>query len=278
MNRSLPVIVLSLAGASPAIAGGIELNGFAGVALPTYSQTFRYEPTTVVPIPGLSVTQSGTFTVDTESGFAGAGSAAWHFAGPLGIEARFDFIDAGVSVSDARYDVVAQLPPPLPPVSAGIDLEPGSASVAHLKPLSLNLRLRTDGPVRLHVSGGVSYLPDFEASIVQRVGLGVTGVLPGGQLEVATLGIKAEAVASEPGDEGKLGLNAGLGISIGGTLSFVAEGRVFVFEERHIEWSAAAPPANAIEALLLNEVLRQLPEVEFNPVTFQVLAGLSLRF
>jgi hypothetical protein len=279
MRRPLSGITAALLCTAPAWAGGIELSGFAGLSLPTYSQTFRYNPGPIaLPIPGLSVTQGGVFTVEGGQGFAAAGSAAWHFAGPLGIEARLDLIEPELSVSGARYDVVAQLPPPLPPISATIDLESGTAQFERLKPLSLNLRLRTDGPVRLHLSGGLSYLPDLEASIVQRVGLGVTGLLPGGQLEVATLGIKAVAVPTQGGDEGKLGANAGVGIAVGGTLSVVAEGRIFVFKERRIQWSAAGTPASALEAQLLEQVLQRLPEVEFNPTTFQALLGLSLRF
>jgi hypothetical protein len=277
--RLLTAVLALLSSAAPALAAGLELTGYVGRVFPTYSQTFRYDPGPIsLPIPGLSVTQSGVFTLDTEQGFAAAGSAAFHFAGPLGVEARLDVVEPKLAISGARYDVVAQLPPPLPPLSATLDLESGTAEIERLKPLSLNLRLRTEGPLRLHLSGGLSYLPDFEASIVQRVGLGVTDLLPSGQLVVATLGVKAEAVATDEGAGGKLGANAGVGVSFGGALSVSAEARVFVFEKRRIRWSAAGEPANALEERLLREVLARLPEVEFNPTTVQALVGLSLKF
>lgn len=260
-------------------AGEFELTGYVGGALPTYSQTFHYEPPSVFPLPGVTVRQEGVFTLDAKGGLAAGGGLAWYFAKVVGLEARVDTLGAEIAISGARFDVSAQLPPPLPPISGGVDLTGGSAEVERLRPLSLNLRLRTPGPVRFTLSGGISYLPEFGATATQPVGLGVAGIV-GGEIRPITVALRADTVATESSNGGRLGVNGGVGVQIGlgAHLALAVEGRGFAFKERRLVWSAATSPSSALEQRALEQVLAQLPSVEFSPVFFQVVGGLSLRF
>jgi hypothetical protein len=259
--------------------GDFEAAAYAGRSLPGYSQTFSYAPATLSPIPGVVITQQGTFTLDAKGGLAAGGGATWYFAKGVGIEARLDSVSANIEMTDARFDARATLPPPLPPLTGSLDVTGGTAELQRLKPLSLNLRFRTPGHVRVTVSGGISYLPEFHATATEPIGLGVTG-LHGGQLQIATVTLRADTAAVESGNEGRLGANVGAALQVGVAphVALVAEARGFLFKERRLVWSAAETPASALGRELVDELIKQLPAVEFTPTFFQATAGLSVTF
>lgn len=279
--RRAALALLLWSGAAAARAGSLELGVHLGPAVPTYSQTFRYDPGSIsVPLPGISVTQTGTFALDAEGGLALGGTVAWQFAGPLGLEARLDTADAELSTQPGTYDVRVDLPAPLPDASTSLAMGGGPTDLERVRPLSLNLRLRTPGTVAFTVSGGVSYLPALRASTTQTIGLGVTGLGLAGRIDVPTLTLRAEALPDEEG-EGRWGgnLGAGLRVGLGPRFALTVEARAFRFQEQTLAWGRADDrPLSSLEAALLREVQARLPPVEFNPTFYQATAGLSVAF
>lgn len=267
---------------SAAAAGVLEVTVHAGPSFPTYSQTFSYDPGTVtLPIPFATVRQTGVFQLEAKGGLSFGGALAWQFAGPLGLEARIDTTDVDVQTLGARYRVEVDLPAPLSDVATDLDLGTGTVDLERVRPLSLNLRLRSSGKIGVAASGGISYLPALRVSATQTVGLGVTGLDAFLQrLNVATLTLRAEARPDEA-DEGRWGANFGLGARIGLAphVGLSLEARGFAFQKQTLTWRRAdARPLNALEERLLAEVQQRLGTIEFNPTFFQATAGLTLTF
>jgi hypothetical protein len=280
MSRSRLILLLLLAAPRVSAAGSFELAGYAGLAWPTYDKPFTYDPGLAVSgIPGVTVSQSGSFTLQGDSGLALGGSATFYFAGVLGLEGRFDTADVTFMVSNPVFHVTADLPSPLPDLSEDVTLAPGTVDLERLKPLSLNLKLRTPGKVRFTLSAGGSYLPDFKFAVTQRLALGVTGVTPT-DISLGSLTYRAQAAPLGEG-QGRWGLNAGAGLqlALGDKLALVVEGRAFVFQKQTITWSRAENrPLTPIEEALAHELDRRLQPIEFNPTFIQATAGLAITF
>jgi hypothetical protein len=273
-TRLLPVLFLLAPVA--AVAGSLEVEGRMGSALSSYDQSFPFTPG--LGIPGLTFREASVFRMEGRGGLAAGGGATWYVAGPLGIEARIDSAAIGADLSGARYVAQAWLPPPLGPVTATLDLGTGTAEVDRVTSISLNLRLRAPGHVRVWVSGGVSYLPDFGLTAAQRVSLSVSGLGLGGTVEVASLNLRAESAPIREGG-GRLGGNAGAGlaVAVAPRVSLVAEGRAFLFRKRRAKWVPVAAPRSEVEEALERELRERLPAVEFNPTFFQATLGVSVR-
>jgi hypothetical protein len=92
--------------------------------------------------------------------------------------------------------------------------------------------------------------------------------------------LRADTEATESGNGGRFGVNGGVGVQIGlgPHVALAVEGRGFAFKERRLVWSAATSPTSPLEQRALEQVLAQLPSVEFSPVFFQVVAGLAVTF
>lgn len=286
--RSLPLALAlvaaalaSLAGAQPAAAAErVEITGFAGYTFPFYSQSFRYDPGGVtVPVPGVSVEQSGQFEANASGGPAFGGSLTLYATSGLGFEVRYDRADITVATEGARYAVRVGLPPPLDPVTATLDLSQGQVDLAPVGPWSFNLKLRSGGSVRFVTSFGASRLGDLEMTVEQSIGLGVIGFdFVQGSAEIATLGLRATAAAT---GESTWGANLGLGfqIPIGERAAFVVEARGFYFPKRSVEWEPVLDrPLSALERTLLDRLLERLEPVEFEPWWVQASFGFSVRF
>jgi hypothetical protein len=273
------VLALTTAGTF-ARAGGFELALYAGRSWPTYDKTFSYDPGLAFSgIPGVSVSQDGRFTLSGDGGLALGGGATYYFVSMLGIEGRLDTADVKVNVSNPVLHVNADLPFPLPDLSQDITLAPGTVDLERLRPLSLNLKLRTPGPVRFTLSAGASYLPEFRFSVTQPLAIGVTGITPS-QVSVGTLVYRADAAPSGQG-QGRWGLNAGAGlqIALGDRFALLVEGRAFVFQKQTIRWTRAdGRPLSAVEQTLAAELERRLQPLEFNPTFIQATAGIAISF
>lgn len=263
--------LLALLLLSPATggAGQVEISAWAGPSLPFYSQSFRYQPPPVPPLPGFGVDQVGEFKFDASGGLSFGAGFAWQFAGTLGAELRVDSGAIDVTQEGARFRVNVRPPAPLPPVALDIETE-GSIALGRLLPISLNLRYRGDGRVGLVASGGLSYLPGLDFAVSQELGLGAIGGISG--IQLPTLPLEAGGTI-----EGFWGVNAGLGVRfrLSETVSANVEGRGFFFGEREIEWKIDRFPIRPE----LGEILRlQLDPIRFTPGFFQATAGLSVRF
>ena len=250
-------------------AGSLEISGWVGPSLPFYSQSFRYQPPAVPPLPGFGVEQVGEFRFDASGGVSFGAGLAWHGAGPLGVELRVDSGAIDVTQEGATFRVTVRPPSPLPPLSLDVETQ-GTVTLSRLLPVSLNLRYSGGGRVGLVASAGVSYLPSLDYTVTQELGIGAIGGLGG--IELPTLPLEAGGEI-----EGFWGANAGVGLRIrlSDAVSANLEGRGFFFGERELEWSVDRFPGSPE----LGEALRQqLDPIRFTPGFFQATAGLSVRF
>jgi hypothetical protein len=276
----LAFLIAVLAVPVSARAGEFELTGYGGYTFPFYSQSFVYSPGPVsVPIPGVGVEQGGSFALEASGGPAFAGGLAFFATDSFGFEVRYDNADVGIDVLDSTYDVTITLPGGLAPVSTNLEFTDGEAQLDGASPWSLNLKLRTGGPVRFTVSGGASRLGDVGLTITNTVGLGVTRFdLVSNTVTIGTLGLEATAVA-EGGSKWGGNLGVGLQFPLGERGAIVLEGRGFYFGKRTIEWEPVIDrPLSAIEQALLARTLDELDPVEFEPWWVQATIGVSFRF
>ncbi len=278
--QALSILVVCAAAAAASAGDRIEIAGHAGFTFPFYSQTFSYDPGAVsVPIPDVSVQQSGQFELRASGGPAFAGGITLYATTGLGFEFRVDHADVTLDTQGGSYTVRVGLPAPLDPVVANLSLSQGTADVKAVTPLSFNLKLRTGGKVRLMTSFGASRLGGLELTLTQSVGLGVIGFdFVQGSAQIATLGLKASA-AGETGSSWGANLGLGLQIPIGEHGAFLIEGRGFYFPKRTVEWEPVLDrPLSDIEKTLLDRVLQRLDPVEFEPWWVQATIGFAVRF
>jgi hypothetical protein len=264
---------------SAARAGGVEISGFAGYTFPFYSQTFAYNPGPVsVPIPGVSIDQSGTFELKAKGGPAFGGAIAFYPSETVGFELRLDRAEVDVKTQSTSYRVRVALPGGLAPVDSTLTLEDGEATLGAPFPLSLNLKLRGAGPTHLFASGGISRLGSLDVTLRQPIAIGVSSVnLDTGNLEIPTVSVQAAATETSPSWGGNLGL--GFQIALGERGGLVVEGRGFYFAKRTIEWAGVnVSGLPAIQQELLSRTLENLPPVEFKPWWVQATIGFSYRF
>jgi hypothetical protein len=281
-HRAHALAFLAVLAAAP-LAGAserLEIAGYAGYTFPFYSQTFRYDPGQVtVPLPGVSVEQSGQFEARASGGPAFAGGITLYATGGLGFEFRYDRADITVDTQGASYAVRVGLPAPLDPVVANLNLSEGQVDLQAVAPLSFNLKLRSGGAVRFTTSFGASRLGDLEMTLTQSIGLGVIGFdLPQNSVNIGTLSLRATATGE---GESSWGANLGLGLQfpIGEHGAFVLEARGFYFPKRTVEWEPVLDrPLNAVEQALLDRVLERLDPVEFEPWWVQATFGFAIRF
>jgi len=283
MRLNLPVVALAaLLPTAASAEGNLEVTGYLGTSFPFYSQSFTYSPGPVsLSIPGITITQEGVFKMDGSGGLVLSGGVAYYFGGVIGIEGRLDTVKLNVDTTGAKYDVRLTLPGLPQPFTASLDLGTGTADLSTLKPWSLNLKLRTPGPVRLFVSGGVSRLPALEFTVNQNIGLGATALnVITSKLDVGTVRLKGALVPQE--GESRWGANAGGGLQLGlgPRVALVAEARFFYFGERTYDWSAVPTDRflAGLEQRLLDATKQRLPAVKFKPQFFQATGGVSISF
>lgn len=283
MNKTalLSCLLASCVAAAPAGAGDrLEIAGHFGLTFPFYSQSFTYDPGAVsVPIPDVSVQQSGQFQLNASGGPAFAGAITLYATSGLGFEFRVDHADMKIDTQGGSYNVRVGLPAPLDPVVANLSMSQGTADLQAVSPLSFNLKLRSGGKVRLMTSFGASRLGNLELTLNQSVGLGVIGFdFAQGSAQIATLGLKASAVG-ETGSSWGGNLGLGVQVPIGEHVAFLIEGRGFYFGKRTVEWQPVLDrPLTDIEKTLLDRVLQRLDPVAFEPWWVQASIGLAVRF
>lgn len=261
-----------------ASAGEVAATVRAGQVFPFYEQTVHFDPGPFLrsTFPGVIVDPVQDLRLEGRGGLALGGGLTWYAAGGVGLEARIDTADVSVRSVDAVVRLRLPLPPPLPSLSTDVTI-PATADLQRLRPMSLNVAARTSGNVKLHVSGGVSYLPSLRFSV--RSDIQTTGPLLA-NLPVAHLVVRAEAQPGRQG-EGRLGFNAGAGFAwpLSGRLSLEVDARYFRFRPQTLAWTAdPGVPLTPVEQQLMRELLVTLAPVSFNPEFFQATGGLSLRF
>jgi len=267
-NRAVTILRLALVAvvlscASPASAGW-DLSVFGGVSFPTYEQQFVVRTPTVPPLPGLVVQPSGNLTIDAKGGPVFGAALAAEF-GVLGIEGRFDSTAIELQTSGIRYDL-AYNAPPLPAFTGSASIAAGPLETDRLSLLSLNLRLRTPGPVSLVASGGFSYLPDFTISGSTPVEIRITG-LPAFDTNTA-LRLRVSPTESSH----RFGVNggAGLRVKIAPGISIFGEGRLFYFKEYELTIDVDDPR--------LQGFVGDIEQPRFRPVVVNAVGGLGFSF
>jgi hypothetical protein len=287
IKTARPLALLALLSGAVLTAAGLaeagdrlEIAVHGGFTFPFYSQSFHYDPGSVsVPIPGVSVEQSGQFELRASGGPAFAGTITLYATSGFGFEFRMDRADITLDTEGGSYSVRVGLPAPLDPVVANLALTQGTADLKAVTPKSFNLKFRSGGRVRFTSSFGASRLGGVEMTLNQSVGLGVIGFdFVQGNAQIATLGLKATA-AGETGSSWGANLGLGLQIPIGEHAAFVIEGRGFYFPKRTVEWEPVLDrPLTPIEQTLLQRLQERLDPIEFEPWWAQATFGFAVRF
>ena len=261
-------------------AAELELAGYAGLTLPFYDQTFTIDlnvPTN--PVTGIDIRQERPLTLNAKSGLVVAGGATVWLTGGLGLEARYDSADVDIDALGPRYAVTFSSP--FPSFSVALEPAPTTITLSALTPVSLNLRFRTPGSLRFFVSGGLSYLPDFQIAVIQPLSVGLLGLpLPPG-IDFGSLTATAVSGPEQTENESRFGGNFGIGlqIQVSEHVAIVGEGRVFAFPKQVLTWQVTQEgglvtlPPQALEALE-----QRLEPVRFNPAYFHLVGGLAFTF
>jgi hypothetical protein len=279
MKAAALLAVASLSAAA-APAAELELAGYLGLTLPFYEQTFPIDLRPPErPIQGIQIQQIEPLRLNAQGGFAFAGGATVYFGGVFGIEGRYDSADVDVTADPPVYSL--RLSSPFPNFSTTLEPAPTVVTISSLTPLSLNLKLRTTGALRFSLSGGVSYLPDFQLAVRQPLNLRVGGFgLPPG-FDLGNLTAEAVSRPDEPNEESRFGANVGLGLQIklSDHAAIVGDARVFYFPEHVLEWRVTQTGgALTVPDELLRALEQQLEPVRFNPAYFHLLGGIAFTF
>jgi len=272
------ILASSLALVPTARAASLEIAGYGGLTIPFYEQTFTVSlapPTNV--FPGVSIQQERPLSLNAKSGLILAGGATLYL-GVVGIEARYDSATVDITSTPPLYTVT--LSRPFPNFHFTLEPAPTVITITNLTPMSLNLKLRTPGPLRFFVSGGVSYLPDFQLAVQQKLDLSVAGIpLPPG-INLGSLTATAVTRPEDP-DKGHLGGNAGLGLQIqlGEHIALVGEARGFFFPKQVLTWQVSQQPGFVtLPSEVTNALAQQLQPIHFNPAYFHLVGGLAFTF
>jgi hypothetical protein len=260
------LFALVLIGAAPdaAFADGWDLSVFGGLAYPTYEQRFTVRTPTVSPLPGFVIRPNGDLTIDGTGGTV-FGAAVCGEIGILGIEARFDSTAIDIRTSGLTYDL-SYSAPPLPTITGSISIDAGPLETDRLSLLSLNLRLRTPGPVAFVASGGFSYLPDFTVTGTTPVRLTVDGLPALGA--TTAIGLRVSPTESSH----RFGVNGGAGLRfrIAPNASLFGEGRVFYFKEYELTIDVDDPS--------LQEFVGTVEQPRFRPLVVNAVGGVVFSF
>ena len=270
-------VLLTLALPAAATAADWEAAIFAGPTFPFYEQSFEFDPGSITGPGTIVVDEQGVFRLDGNGGLSVGASLAFYPASAFGLEARIDTADVDVGTEGARYDVRANIPP-FGNLRTTVAFTEGEGDLERLRPLSLNVRLRTPGTLSAFASGGASYLPGFRFVIRQPIeaSLGDGPLVPVGEVS-----LPAEALPDEEGD-GRWGWNAGGGFqwTAGPRVKVFAEGRYFYFQRQTLFWGE--PQGSGTLDVLQRDLVRQITEdlepVRFNPTFFQATGGISFSF
>ena len=246
-----------------AAAQTLDVTLFGGLAYPLYDErlTFQLPPPA---LSGVEVTVAESPTLRGDGGPVFGAALALEF-GLIGIEGRFDAVDAGLEFTGARYDLRGTTFP-FQGLTATIVAAPGRFDAERIPLMSLNARVRTPGRISVTASGGVSYLPDIDISGSVPLNVNAPQLPPLGFDAALTL-------RGVPGrSEHRLGVNGGAGIRVGGRIALHAEVRGFYFREYELELASVGGPA------LLDDLLADADPVRFSPVFVNAQVGLTFRF
>jgi hypothetical protein len=282
MRSALVLALLGLLVAVPAVseAAGLELAGYFGTVRSSYHETLQLDLAGLGLPGGVVAPSSQALELDARGGVALSGAATLYLADGVGLELRIDTADLDLQTTGTTFRVRVDFPSPLPDAVGDLELGSGPLDMERVRPLSLNLKLRTPGALRVALSGGVSYLPSLRVASAQAVRLRAREL--GGQtvdIELARVGLRADAVPEQE-RSGRLGVNAGAGLQLrlARPLWIVAEARGFLFRRHQLIWRRGQGALSSLEKTLADELERRLEPVDFNPTFWQATAGVAVAF
>ena len=243
----------------------VDVTVFVGAAYPIYDERLTLRPSTP-SLPGAEISVTGDPSVSADGGLVFGGALAFE-AGVFGIEGRLDSTAIGFDLTGARYDIRTTTGP-VAGLTGAITIGDARLDANRLQLLSLNLRLRTPGPISLVASGGVSLLPnvDISGSVPLTVQIAGLPPLPGVQPEIRLTAAPGEA-------DHRFGVNGGVGLRIGGgNVAVIGEVRGFYFREYVLGFDAEGAPDIVID------LLEGLEPVRFEPIIVNAQVGLTIKF
>lgn len=267
MRRTLVLVTCAIAvlpgSTREAAAQAVDLTVFGGLAYPIYDE--RLTLTAPSPsLPGVDVTVTDSPVLRGDGGPVFGAALTLEF-GIVGIEGRFDAVEAALEFTGARYDLRGTAFP-FQGLNATIVASPGRFDADRISLLSLNVRLRTPGPIGVIASGGVSYLPDIAVSGSVPLNVDAPQLPPLGFDAALTL-------RATPGQsQHRFGVNGGAGVRVGGRVALVGEVRAFYFREYELGFGSVDGPD------LLDELLAEAAPVRFKPVFVNAQVGIAIRF
>lgn len=264
-RTSVLAVACVLVACAEARAQRLELVLQGGVALPTYEQTIPLSSFRVDRIEGRP---AGDLVVEGVRGPVFGAAFAVELAQVLAIEVRFDQARLDLETSGARFDLAATGPSGGPPITGTLTFGGGSLSLNPLSVWSVNLRLRTPGPVSFFASGGASLRPELNVDEPIPITLAAPGLLP----EPLETRLRVRAEPEDAAD--RLGGNAGAGlrVAVGPRFAILAEARVFAFRTHQLRFDLRTPLVD------VGDLTGALAPIRFEPVYVQVAGGLVVRF
>ena len=251
-------------------AQGVELAVFTGPAFATYKQTLAYSSgSPQVQLARLNVQDNPS--LEAKGGLSMGGAVTLFVTNGFGFEARIDSVDVDLQSFGGKYTL--ELGPPGSPVSTiPVTLGAGQTDLERVRPLSLNLRLQSQGRVGVGLSFGVSYMSKVDAAANPTITIpNLSTSFP----------VVLTATPTNPEETRHIGANGGvtLQVRIGKGFAVVAEGRGFAFRKSELRWQAnASGTLNATQQALVNNIIAQLERPEFTPGFWSARAGVAFRF
>lgn len=250
-------------------AGGFEVALYTGPAFATYKQTIGVNGTSP-QFQFTRLTVKGGPTLDASGGLSLGVGATWFLSNSFGLEGRIDAVDIDLQSFGGDYTI--DVGSGSSTFSTPITLPPGETALQQVRPLSLNLRLQSQGRVGIGLSTGISYLRNLETA--GDATLSVTN-------RSVTLPVRLTAVTTTDSGLNHIGFNAGLTLRVRLTrgLALLAEGRGFAFKRAELQWKVKETgPLSTVERALVNSLSTQLDLPLFTPGFWSARAGLSYRF
>ncbi len=242
-----------------------DVTVFVGAAYPIYDERLTLRPSTP-SLPGAEISVTGSPSIKADGGLVFGGALAFE-AGIIGIEGRLDSTAVGFDLTGARYDIRTTTGP-VAGLTGAVTIGDARLDADRFQLLSLNLRLRTPGPISLVASGGVSLLPNVNISGTVPLAVEIAGLppLPGVQPQ-----IRLTAAPGEP--DHRFGVNGGAGLRIGGgRVAVIGEVRAFYFREYELGFDVNGAPD------LVIDLLEGLDPVRFEPIIINAQVGLTFKF
>lgn len=251
-------------------ASGFEVAAYSGPAFTTYKQTLGLKGSSpTLQFARLSVKEGPS--LEASGGTSLGLGATLYLSNSFGIEGRIDAVDIDLQSFGGNYTL--DLTSGSAVISTPVTLATAETMLQQVRPLSLNLRLQSQGRIGLGISAGVSWLRSLESAGPTTLSVSQqTGALP--------LALIAAPAASD--GAGHVGFNGGVTLRVGIArgLAVMAEGRGFAFKRAQLQWALKESTGSlaTVERALLNALPASLDLPLFTPGFWSARVGVSYRF